>query len=138
MRKSGLLIGFVALSAVAPALPAAAHHSFAMYDRTRIVTVSGTVKDYIWANPHVDIDVLAEAKGAPTIWAIEANSPSAMLRDGWTNRLLKPGDKIEIGVHPRKDGAPGGALADEQRILVNGAVPKGVVFLQPPEETCDR
>jgi hypothetical protein len=119
--------------------PAVAHHSFAMYDRTKTLTVSGTVKKYVWANPHVVIDVLADnPKGVTEIWEIEASSPSVMARDGWTNRVLRAGDRIEIGIHPRKDGAPGGALADERRILVNGQPPKGVLFLQAPEDTCDR
>jgi hypothetical protein len=49
---------------------------------------------------------------------------------------LRPGDKISLGIHPRKDGAAGGVLADERQLLVNGHPPKGVLWLMPPDETC--
>ncbi len=45
--------------------------------------------------------------------------------------LLRPGDKISLGIHPRKDRAAGGLLADDQQVLVNGQVPKGVLGLHP-------
>ena len=49
--------------------------------------------------------------------------------------LLKPGDKISVGMHPRKDGAAGGLLADEQQMLINGQPPKGVLWLMPYSES---
>jgi hypothetical protein len=127
-----------ALAAVLTAGPALAHHSFAMYDRERIFTLTGTVKDYEWASPHVVIEVVKDdPKGGLVTWWIEGGAPTVLARGGWTSTLIKPGDKISLGVHPRKDGQPGGLLADEQQLLINGHAPKGVLWLMPPgEETC--
>jgi hypothetical protein len=122
------------------AVPAFAHHSFAMYERGKTVTLSGTVKEFTWTSPHIAIQVLAEnAKTGPVVWAIEGGSPTVLARGGWTGTLLKPGDKISLGIHPRKDGAAGGLLADEQQLVVNGQPAKGVLWLQPRgEESCER
>ena len=62
-----------------------------------------------------------------------------LARGGWTSTLLKRGDKVSLGIHPRKDGAAGGLLADEQQVVVNGQPARGVLWLQPPgEESCER
>lgn len=120
------------------ATPVLAHHSFAMYQRDKTLTLSGTVKEYVWTSPHVMIQVLADtAKTGPVTWQIEGSSPTVLARGGWTSTLLRPGDRISLGVHPRKDGAAGGLLADEQQLLVNGQPAKGVLWLQAPgEEAC--
>src|SRR4029078_2742658 len=90
------------------ATPVLAHHSFAMYLRDKTVTLSGTVKEYFWTSPHVMIPDLADtAKNGPATWQIEGSSPTVLARGGWTSTLLRPGDKISLGVHPRKDGAAG-------------------------------
>ena len=112
---------------------ASAHHSFAMYDRQKTFTLTGTVKEYFWASPHVTIDVVApNAKGGMADWQIEGSSPAVLARGGWTASLFHPGDRISLGFHPRKDGAPGGLLADEQQMLINGRPAKGVLWLSPP------
>jgi len=121
------------------ATPVLAHHSFAMYQRDKTVTLSGTVKEYVWTSPHVMIQVLADsAKNGPvTTWQIEGSSPTVLARGGWTSTVMRPGDRISLGIHPRKDGAAGGLLADEQQLLVNGQPAKGVLWLQVPgEEVC--
>lgn len=121
------------------AVPAFAHHSFAMYEREKLVTLSGTVKEFTWTSPHVSIQILAgDARSGRTTWAIEGASPTVLARGGWSSTLLKPGDKISLGIHPRKDGAAGGLLADEQQLLVNGQPAKGVLWLQPGEDSCER
>ena len=119
--------------------PALAHHSFAMYERGKTITLTGTIKEFGWTSPHVSIQVLPDNAKPAVAWYIEASSPSVLARGGWTSTLLKPGDKVSIGVHPRKDGMAGGLLADEQQLLVNGRPAKGVLWLQsPPEPACDR
>jgi len=104
-----------------------AHHSFSMYDRHRTVTLSGTVKEYVWMAPHVTISVVSGGRN----WSVEGSSPAVLARGGWNSALLKPGDKISVGIHPRKDRTAGGLLADEQQMLVNGQPPKGVLSLHP-------
>src|SRR6266566_529573 len=125
-----LVLGMVAL--LAPA--ASAHHSFAMYERNKTVTLSGTVKEFLWTSPHVSIQVLTDSRRGPATWAIEGGSPAVLARGGWTSTVLRPGDKITLGIHPRKDGGAGGQLADEQQLLVNGKPAKGVLWLLPPGE----
>src|SRR4029079_16946057 len=99
--------------------------SFSMYDRHRTVTLSGTVKDYIWMAPHVTISVVSQgAHNNRVTWSVEGSSPSVLARGGWSGALLKPGDKISVGIHPRKDRSAGGLLADEQAMLVKGLTPK--------------
>ena len=118
---------------------AVAHHSFAMYDRYRTVTLSGTVKEYIWTAPHVTIQLLRNAERGSVVWTVEGGSPTVLARGGWTSTLMKPGDRISLGLHPRKDGSAGGLLADEQQVLVNGQPAKGVLYLRPHvEELFDR
>jgi len=129
------VLGVAALIAV----PAFAHHSFSMYERERVVTLSGTVKEFIWTSPHVTIQVLSDNRGGLATWAIEGGSPTVLARGGWTSSVLKPGDKISLGIHPRKDGGAGGLLADERQLLVNGQPAQGVLWLQSPsEEVCER
>ncbi len=131
-----LILGSVPVL-VAPA--AFAHHSFSMYERGRTITLSGTVKEFIWTSPHVTIQVLTDNRGGPATWAIEGGSPTVLARGGWTSSVLKPGDKISLGIHPRKDGGAGGLLADERQLLVNGQPPQGVLWLpSPAEEVCER
>jgi hypothetical protein len=121
----------VAVASAAATSGASAHHSFSMYDRHRTVTLSGTVKEYVWMAPHVTISVLSEGRSKPVTWSVEGSSPAVLARGGWSGELLKPGDKISVGIYPRKDRSAGGLLADEQQILVNGRPPKGILSLYP-------
>ena len=74
---------------------AQAHHSGAMFDRSREVTLVGTVKDFSWTNPHSSFAVeIMKADGSPELWAVEMNSPNNLVREGWTRYTLKPGDKV--------------------------------------------
>jgi hypothetical protein len=108
----------VALASLGLAPEAEAHHSFATFDSTKEVTVRGVVKEFQWANPHIWIQVLQPGAGGKTVeWSIEGGSPNGLKRQGWTGQSIKPGDKVEIVVHPMKDGRPGGSLVS---ITVNG------------------
>ena len=91
--------------------PADAHHSFAMFDRSKIVKVEGVVARFEWTNPHVFIDV--EASGAPVVrYKIESASINMLMRAGWKFDSLKAGDKVEISFNPLKSGQPGGLLLE--------------------------
>src|SRR5437016_2926845 len=110
----GAYSGLCLAAATAIASPAFGHHSFAMYDREKTLTVSGTVKEFTWASPHVLIRVLAGGGRDSMTWFIEGASPTVLSRGGWTGSSLKPGDKVSLGIHPSKNGALQGLLADEQ------------------------
>jgi hypothetical protein len=100
------LAGFaVGLSAFA----AFAHHSFAMFDATKLVTLEGTVKEFQWTNPHAWIMLMVDQDNGPAVqWAIEMNGPSGLVRDGWRPKTLTPGMKVKVVVHPLRDGNSGG------------------------------
>jgi len=104
----------VALTLGLGAVPAAsfAHHSFAMYDTNRTVTLNGAVKAIQWTNPHVVvwIEATPAAGGASQTWTVEATSPGNLGRIGWTRKSLKAGDKVAIDVAPLRDGGRGGSL----------------------------
>jgi hypothetical protein len=91
------------------AVPAAAHHSFAMFDATKDVDLTGTVKEFRWTNPHAWILIMIpDASGVPKQWAIEMGGPGAITRQGWSPKTLKRGDRITVRIHPLRDGTPGG------------------------------
>jgi hypothetical protein len=95
------------------ASPGAAHHSFAMYDQTRQVTLAGTVKTFEWSNPHSVIWVIRGGMGgqAEELWTVELpTSPGNLSRLGWTRHSLNPGDKVAVDVNPLRDGRHGGSL----------------------------
>jgi len=97
------------LIALLTAFPAWAHHSMAGFDRTKTVTLVGTVKQFKWANPHswIEMDV-PDAKGNVTTWNVEMTSPAVLIRAGWKSSVMKPGDKVTVMCHPQQTGEPGG------------------------------
>lgn len=91
--------------------PAVAHHSFAMYDSTRQVTLAGVVKEFQWTNPHVWIQIMVpNASGIQEEWGVECTSVNFMTRRGFSRRTLKPGDAITVTIAPLKDGSHGGSF----------------------------
>jgi hypothetical protein len=112
MRIGTIMIsGMLAGIALAAAIPASAHHSFAMFDRTKSVTVNGVVKDYEWTNPHVWIHLmLPDEQGTQREWSFEMQAIAQDYAAGWRSDSVKAGDKIRIEFHPLKDGARGGQL----------------------------
>jgi hypothetical protein len=97
-----------ALAIAGTAMSALAHHSFAMFDASKIVTLDGTVKEFQWTNPHAFIILTVEENSAPVQWAIEMNGPSGIARDGWRPKTLTPGMKVKVVIHPLHDGGKGG------------------------------
>ncbi len=91
-------------------LPAAAHHSFAMFDNAKTTTLDGTVKEFEWVNPHSWIHIVViNAQGKPEEWAFEMGSPGQLTTQGWKKDTVKVGDKVSISFHPMKDGSHGGS-----------------------------
>jgi hypothetical protein len=98
----------VFIAAVALALPAVAHHSMAGFDRNASVTVSGTVKQFKWANPHCWIEIEGEGPdGKLRVWNFEMTAPSFLVRAGWKRTSLNAGDKVSITGRPMLNGDPG-------------------------------
>ena len=99
-----------ALVIAACAAPAVAHHSFAMFDGDKAVTLSGTVKEFEWVNPHSWLRVMVndDKSGKPALWALELSSPSRLITMGMHANSVKPGDVVTVTFHPMKDGSRGG------------------------------
>jgi Family of unknown function (DUF6152) len=107
MKLKNFVLGAMAVAMVA--IPAVAHHSYAMFDASKTVTIEGTVKKFQWTNPHSLIFVtVTDASGLSADWAIEHGSPAGLARQGWTPKTLTPGMQVKVVVHPLTDGKPGG------------------------------
>ena len=100
------------LAGLGATAPAFAHHSFAMFDQSKVVTVMGTVKEFQWVNPHVVLWVYANAKdgAVPDLWTIELTSPGNLTRAGWTRHSVTQGDKVAVDIAPLRDGTHGGGF----------------------------
>src|SRR5215469_17198672 len=94
-----ITLGFLAIG-----IPLFAHHGTAgVYDYTHRITTKGTVTEYIWANPHVQIYfTLKNDKGEEQTWGVETASPGNMLASGWTKKTFKAGDQISVSFIPAK------------------------------------
>ena len=90
MRTRALVAAAAVLAVAAPAL---AHHSFAMFDQRKIMTLDGTVTEFQWTNPHAFIEMDVVSGGATTHWSIELNSPNNLKRQGWTRTAVRRGDQ---------------------------------------------
>ena len=91
--------------------PATAHHSAAMFDHTKKITLEGNVKEFQYTNPHSWLQVVGRGSdGKVQLWGFEAEGPSTLLRAGIKASTFKPGDKVTIVFNPMKDGRPAGAL----------------------------
>ena len=117
-RSSAFLAGALALAV--PLTPALAHHSFAMFDQKKIMTLKGTVTEFQWTNPHAFIELDVVSGGKVRHWSIELNSPNNLKRQGWSRNVLKPGDKATVRINPLRDGKPGGLFLDV--VLPSGKV----------------
>jgi Family of unknown function (DUF6152) len=110
-------IRFIALSAVLGAAlfhatPAFSHHSNVAFEVTKIITVTGVVKEFRWANPHTWIGLIVDdGKGGKVEWSIEGRAPGVLIRSGWTKNSLKPGETITVDMSPAKDGSKTGLVA---------------------------
>ena len=109
--KSHLTAVLIGAELVGTSSAAMAHHSFAMFDQANPIDLVGVVKDWKYTAPHVFIVLeVKEADGTSQVWNLEGNTPSALARDGWTAKTLKPGDERILKIDPLRSGAPGGAF----------------------------
>lgn len=95
------LVGFLPASEVVNA-----HHSNAMFDKTVVRQVSGTVREFQWTNPHIWIEITIENEdGEQEEWSIEGIGPNTLFRKGWRPNSFKPGDVVEFKFSPMLDGS---------------------------------
>lgn len=97
--------------AAALAAPAFAHHSAAMFDHDKVVTLHGTVKEFQYTNPHSWLEVMVlKPNGSVVQWGFESEGPSTLLRVGINAKTFRPGDKVTVVANPMRDGRPAGSL----------------------------
>ena len=100
-----------ALALCLPSLPAQAHHSMAMFDQSKTVVLSGTVKQFQWTNPHCYIQLLVkDAAGKDVEWALEMGAPMYLYAKGWRPSSLKAGAPLKVTINPLRNGEPGGIV----------------------------
>ena len=130
-------LALAAFAGLLMAGPALAHHSFAMFDQRKIMTLEGTVTEFQWTNPHafIEIDVSGETRRV-THWSIELNSPNNLTRQGWRRTSLRAGEEISVRIAPLRNGQPGGLFLDlrkaDGRVLDSG-LPKNGTPVNVPQ-----
>ena len=101
----------LALCALLASALAFAHHSAAMFDAGKEITLTGTVKEFQWMSPHCWIQLLvpdeAHPNAAPAEWGIEMDNPTGLSRHGWKPSSLNAGDHVVVVAHPLRDGTSG-------------------------------
>jgi Family of unknown function (DUF6152) len=104
--------GILTIAATAAAIAGgavSAHHSTAMFDMQKSVTLDGTVKEFQWTNPHTWIVFeVPNGSGGTDEYGIEGMSPNYLARTGWDKHTLSSGDKVQLVIHPLRDGRKGG------------------------------
>jgi len=126
MRKRAGIVSLVVLALCAVSMPLFAHHGNAAFD-SKLTTVTGTVTEYFWANPHVLVKLDAKGAGGNVAhWTVEAQNTVSMRAIGWRPDTFKPGDVVSIDVNQAKNGSPVGSTggssptAAKRRIIING------------------
>ena len=127
MRRRSLFALAAAAGLVIASVPLLAHHSNAAFDAGKRVTITGTVTEWFWANPHclLSLDV-KEADGQVVRWVVETQAPPNMIPFGWSKQSFKPGEVVTITAEPARTGKPVGRLlravfADGRTLLPGGS-----------------
>lgn len=111
MRKGILVLAVAAVVLLMGRGPVAAHHGAATFDTTAEITISGTVTEWVWSNPHsvLKVDVKA-ADGTVTNWGVATSNVADLSKRGWTRRSFSVGDVVTVTIQPAKSGAPVGMI----------------------------
>ena len=109
MRLVALLLSGAFIASSGAAL---AHHSFAMFDQENPIELEGIVQEFKFTSPHTFIIlVVKQQDGSTQAWSLEGGAPSALVRDGWSSKTIKPGDELKMTIEPLRSGAPGGVVS---------------------------
>jgi len=113
-------------------LPLFAHHGASEYDMTKIVTLSGTVKELQFVNPHSLLTfTVKDDSGKVMEWQGELPSPNLLSRRGWSRSTLKPGDQVTVIGSPAKNGEKG--MQIKKLVFPDGHELPGTVL--PPDSS---
>ena len=122
------IFGAIVVSVLLVSAAVHAHHSPAVFDRTKQLKLDGTVKAFKWQNPHTWLEVDVAGKKGPETWVVEMTSPTYLIRAGWRNNSVKPGDKVSVLVNPVRE-------ADVRSgIFISITLPDGRVLREQPAQ----
>jgi len=119
------VLGLAGIASSLFALPALAHHSFAMFDQSKLVYITGKVKQFEWVNPHAWLHLtISTPDGKEATWSFEAGSVAQLASLAWKPESFHAGDEVRIGFRPMKDSSRGGqlmsvTLANGQKLCSN-------------------
>ena len=118
MKKRLLSVLAVVAGLLMLSVSTLAHHSMALYDQTREISLTGTVTEFRLTNPHMQIlfDVKTD-QGNVEHWSSIGDNPVNLRRKGWNRNTIRPNDQITISGYPAKEGRP---LMTTQKIVLNG------------------
>ena len=121
MRHKLAMIFAVAIGLFMISTSLFAHHGNAAYETDKKVSVSGTVTEWLWANPHCFLKIDGKNdKGEPTHWIVETSNPQDMARLGWARNSFKPGDEVTLTIVPSKNERSIGRFVGKDNFLLNG------------------
>jgi len=96
-----ILLGMATFLTVGSSLTFAHHAFYSVYDRDKTIKVEGTLKEFIWRNPHSFVRVEGpDEKGEMQSWVIEWAAPAQLTEKGVSSSTLRPGDKVIVTGHP--------------------------------------
>jgi hypothetical protein len=118
MRSRLVIVSVIAVGLLIP-FPLAAHHGSAAFDTGKRVTLKGTVKEWVYSNPHclLSLDVTGE-DGKTVQWIAEGQAPNVIFPVGYRKDSFKAGDQVTVTVEPVKNGRPMGRIL--QAVLADG------------------
>ena len=109
MRRVLFLILLAPFAAVTDA--ALAHHSPVMFDQTQRLTLTGTVREFQWTNPHSYIQLMVKnEQGLSEEWSLEMGASVYLYNLGWRPSSVKAGDTLTVTIAPLRKGGNGGLL----------------------------
>ena len=131
MKKTSLLVSVTAVMSALVAVPAAGHHSSAMFDDQTELTLTGVVTRFDYLNPHSWLYInVTEDDGTVTEWGFELSAPPLLRRAGVSPNSWRPGDLVRVRTHPLKDGRPAGSLRGI--VKADGSGYRNTEGLEPP------
>lgn len=118
--RMALIGGAILLSGT----PGLAHHSYALFDASKKLSISGVIARVEWVNPHIFIWMYAKNQGGEyELFGFQSGSINGLVHMGWNKNTLTPGEKVTIDYYPLKDGRSGGAFA--QAVHADGSISVG-------------
>ena len=130
MSRQIALWALVGLLAAGAGTRVHAHHSFAIFDTTNRITLTGKVTQFQWTNPHAYIEIdVPDGTNPPKHWTVELGSTSILMQGGWKFTDIKPNQTVTVVLSPLRSGQPAGLLVRitlaDGRVLANGPGPTG-------------